>query len=249
MFTLVKVNRLFPQPVKIGSSYGGWFVDTRFLNKPLNVVSVGAGEDISFDLMLASTFHVDNLLIVDPTPRAISHFQHLERLINHSKALPPQYNFPDECYEFLQNLFIQKKISFEKYAIWKYNGEIKFFPPKNNAHVSHSIVSLPHSQHFDDFTIIVPCITLDSLMTKNNISSIDILKLDIEGAEHEVLDMVFKSLIRPTQILVEYDELFYFRLSHIYRFYKTHFTFLKCGYKLIKRDLCNFTYILHESIQ
>ena len=40
-----------------------------------------------------------------------------------------------------------------------------------------------------------------------NSSDVMLLKLDIEGAEIEVIDSLFKSKFRPRQILVEFDEL------------------------------------------
>jgi hypothetical protein len=46
-------------------------------------------------------------------------------------------------------------------------------------------------------------------MFQNEIDHIDILKLDIEGAENQVIPSLLKKRIFPTQILVEFDEIGY----------------------------------------
>ena len=45
-------------------------------------------------------------------------------------------------------------------------------------------------------------------MRELGLSDIDLLKLDVEGAEHEVLDDMLASSVRPRQLLVEYHHRF-----------------------------------------
>ena len=69
-------------------------------------------------------------------------------------------------------------------------------------------------------------------------------KLDIEGAEHEVIKCMLDEGLRPRQILVEYDELLAGHLRGIYRFRNTHIRLKSFGYKLFYREAGNFSYIL-----
>ncbi|MDX1509174.1 MAG: FkbM family methyltransferase, partial [Woeseiaceae bacterium] len=55
----------------------------------------------------------------------------------------------------------------------------------------------------------VPCYTVATIAEKLGHSRIDILKLDIEGAEYDVLDGLLQSDVRPTQLLVEFHHRFF----------------------------------------
>ena len=71
----------------------------------------------------------------------------------------------------------------------------------------------------------------------------EILKLDIEGAEYEVINDVLNYSL-PNQVLLEYDELSDFSLSIIKRVKNTHKKLLNAGYILFKKEGSNFSYIL-----
>src|SRR5215204_3500769 len=55
-------------------------------------------------------------------------------------------------------------------------------------------------------TIEVPCLDLSSLMKQNQHQHIDLLKLDIEGAEYEVLEQILRQRIPVRQLLVEFHD-------------------------------------------
>ena len=70
---------LFSEEIKgydliyLGSEYGGWdFVDDKNLEN-CTIISAGLGEDASFDIEFANKYNA-KVIIVDPTPRAIKHF-------------------------------------------------------------------------------------------------------------------------------------------------------------------------------
>ena len=81
-------------------------------------------------------------------------------------------------------------------------------------------------------------------MIQNKINKIDILKLDIEGAENQVIPNMLRNKIYPKQILVEFDEL---TTSYIKPYIKAIFIFsyLKLkNYKLVKTNqFPNFLFI------
>ena len=54
----------------------------------------------------------------------------------------------------------------------------------------------------------VPAFTIDTLMHKLGHNHVDLLKMDIEGAEYEVLEALIASSSRPRQLLVEFHHRF-----------------------------------------
>ncbi|MBN1680151.1 MAG: FkbM family methyltransferase [Anaerolineae bacterium] len=114
----------------------------------------------------------------DPTPRSID-------WVN-VQTLPPQFHF-------------------SPYGIADRNGTARFYPPENPAHVSHTVL-------FRDTTaenvIDVPMKTLDTIAAELQHSHIDILKMDIEGAEYAVIPSIVNSRATINQILVEFHHRF-----------------------------------------
>jgi len=59
-----------------------------------------------------------------------------------------------------------------------------------------------------DNAIEVPAFCLSTIVTRLGHTQIDLLKMDIEGAEYEVLDGLLDSPIKPAQLLVEFHHRF-----------------------------------------
>ena len=79
-------------------------------------------------------------------------------------------------------------------------------------------------------------------MKKNGHRQIDLLKIDIEGAEYEVLDSLLEKRLPVKQVLVEFHHDI---LPGIAR-RKTVRMILKmvaCGYKLLNQDGSNHTFL------
>ena len=94
---------------------------------------------------------------------------------------------------------------FHKYGIANFDTNISFNPPENPDYVSHTILSRPETE---SRSIIVPVKRLSTIMNELGHRRIDILKMDIEGAEYGVIEDIEKSDIRPQQILVEFHHRF-----------------------------------------
>jgi hypothetical protein len=73
-----------------------------------------------------------------------------------------------------------------------------------------------------------------SIMKYYNINKISLIKLDIEGAEIEVIKNFISDKIFPTQILVEFDELRNLSKKSIEQFLKIHRLLIKNSYCSIK---------------
>ncbi|WP_167599090.1 FkbM family methyltransferase [Chlorobaculum sp. 24CR] len=91
------------------------------------------------------------------------------------------------------------------YGIAAFNGNISFNPPENPDHVSHTILD---RQSTKTKAISVPVKNLSRIMQELGHSHIDILKMDIEGAEYDVIKDIYKSGVRPGQILIEFHHRF-----------------------------------------
>ena len=85
------------------------------------------------------------------------------------------------------------------------DGTVLFNPPENPDHVSHTLLDRPSTKMQ---SISVPVKRLESIMKELGHKYIDILKMDIEGAEYDVINEMSKSDIRPQQILVEFHHRF-----------------------------------------
>jgi len=162
---------------RYGSEYGCWDIAKDYVNEDSIIYSFGIGEDISFDLAIIKDYNVI-VYGFDPTPKSIDWVK--------SQQLPDQF----KMYE---------------YGISDNDGVVKFNPPENSEHVSHTILERSESTKN---AIQVPVKKLETIMSELGHDKLDILKMDIEGAEYCVIDYLLDSSIRPKQILVEFHHRF-----------------------------------------
>ena len=82
-------------------------------------------------------------------------------------------------------------------------GEATFYLPNNTDHVSGSLIS---ASHLGRQRITVPLIAIEAVPERIGTDKIDLLKIDIEGAEFDLLDAPgFSSATRHTkQICIEF---------------------------------------------
>ena len=193
--------RLLPADclLRLGTQYGGWSIPKDLCLTQTSVCYLaGAGEDISFDCELAARFQC-KVRIVDPTPRAVQHFENLRSAVKAGTAFPIN-NSKTEFYRLTAADL--ERVSFIPVGLAGQDGELKFYLPKNPEHVSCSTVNLQKTTEF--FT--APCYRLSTLMAQLGDRTVDLLKMDIEGAEYSVIDDLLNSGPLPRLLLVEFDE-------------------------------------------
>ncbi len=223
--------------ITLGTEYGGWsFVDEDNL-KNCTIISAGLGEDASFDIEFASKYDA-RIIIVDPTPRAIKHYDEIINSLGNSSKT--EYleggKQPINSYNLInlkkENLILLKK------ALWNKNEKLRFFSPPNPEHVSYSIINYQNQYKKNTNFIEVDAITIDKLLDKLNLNKDDIplIKLDIEGAEIEFLVDCFIKCFRPRQILVEFDELHFPSRRVFKRVTYINQILINNNYQLIKTD-------------
>ena len=102
--------------------------------------------------------------------------------------------------EWLAKQTLPEQLVFHPCGVADFDGIAKFLPPVNPAHVSHSLVQRETPWP----PIEVPVRRLCTLMNFLGHARIDLLKMDIEGAEYSVLDDLLSSSISVHQLLVEF---------------------------------------------
>jgi FkbM family methyltransferase len=80
----------------------------------------------------------------------------------------------------------EERFVFLPYGVWSSDGPRRFYAPADEAHVSHSITNLQQTTTYFE----AECRRLKSLMSELGHRRIDLLKLDVEGAEYEILSSV-----------------------------------------------------------
>lgn len=163
-----------------GSSYGGFYIDPTLMSEKSIVYSFGIGKDVTFD-MACIRKHGCAVIGFDPTPKSI---------------------------DFIKSKSISDKFQFFNYGISTISGDQKFYLPADSRGVSGSLVM---SEAVDEKNaIMVQMKTFADIIAEFGHTSIDVLKMDIEGVEYDVLENIIQSGVPIKQILVEFhDRLFH----------------------------------------
>ena len=114
----------------------------------------------------------------DPTPRSIEWLK--------GQQLPPEFKY----YEW---------------GLADYDGTAEFHIPKNPSHISHSMVT---SQVTLEESMQVQVNRIESIMHQLGHDKIDLLKIDIEGAEYPVIEDLLAGNQRPSLLLIEFHHRF-----------------------------------------
>jgi FkbM family methyltransferase len=212
--------RQFGKPIdsleRLGSDYGGWFVPSHDLGPDSIVYSAGIGQDISFDKALIARCGC-RVYGFDPTPASV---------------------------EFVAQQFQQEALSpqfcFEAVGLWDTETHLKFFAPKTRGWTgSYSALNLQGTQ--DRESISVPVKRLSTVMRENGHRRIDLLKMDIEGAEYRVIDEILERKIPIRWLCIEFDQPVPFWTTH-----RTLRRLQDAGYQLCKVDRWNFVFRNHN---
>jgi FkbM family methyltransferase len=97
--------------------------------------------------------------------------------------------------------------SFHDMGIAAHDGALVLFPPENEAHMSFSVIDRTTAKRNAGVEVAVA--RLSTLMRNLGHERIDILKMDVEGAEYDVLRTLEEDSIYPAQVLVEFHHRFF----------------------------------------
>jgi len=172
------------------------------------IISVGVGEDATFDVEFAARFGA-KVISVDPTPRAVFHYRELQRRVGQPATRPYARSGPQSMDAYDLSGVSDGQLVLEESALWIENSSLKFYAPPNPNFVSHSISNIQNEYSSDTPHIVVPAITPEELFRRHGLREVSLMKFDTEGAELEILPYMLGRGITPRQMLVEYDELFF----------------------------------------
>lgn len=168
-------------------TFGNRFADWTFCPDPLHeqavIYSFGVGEDISFDLQLMDHFGLE-IHAFDPSPRSI---------------------------DWVRKQELKEGFHFYPFGLAGDDGELGFSEP-----LEPGVQSLKLSRSMGDreagkSAMALPVKRLSTIMQRLNHERIDLLKMDIEGAEYEVIEDIVSSRVPVMQVLIE----FHHRFEHI----------------------------------
>lgn len=160
-----------------------------------------------------------NVFAFDPTPRSI---EHVKKVAGKNSM----YHF----YEV---------------GLWDKEETLNFYAPKDPEHVSHSLVNLQKTED----CISVKVKRLAQIMEEIGHNKIDLIKMDIEGAEYKVIETIIKDNINIKVLCVEYDEC-YNPLDSRYkeRIQKSVLSLLESGYYLVcAQGNGNYTFVKNNN--
>ena len=91
---------------------------------------------------------------------------------------------------------------FHPVGVWNEDTTIKFWAPRYADYVSYSALNLRQTSDYVECAVK----TIRSLAVELGHAHIDLIKMDIEGAEQFVIPSLIADGIRPTVLCVEYDQ-------------------------------------------
>lgn len=171
--------------MRLGTRYGGWWIDSKRIGKAPILIDCGLGEDISFPTAFLQRYPDAKVIGVEPNPRSLAY----------AKAHCPE------------NMEIIPQ------AIWTHAGETLTFHlprsqdllPKGADGVSGSLID---SHEYVEGGDRLEVVTTDfaTILRQAGRTRCDVLKLDIEGAEYALLQKLAADghLAQVDQLLLEF---------------------------------------------
>lgn len=123
----------------------------------------------------------------------------------------------------------------ETVGVFGEDRTMRFYAPRDPHHVSHSVTNAQSTETYFE----AECQTVRTIMRRLGHDEVDLLKLDIEGAEASVLDDLLSEGPHPRVLCVELDqpEMPWLTLARLKRLRRT-------GYECLRVEGRNFTFAL-----
>jgi FkbM family methyltransferase len=100
---------------------------------------------------------------------------------------------------------LPSRFIFHDFGIANFDGFAAFFPPRRAEHVSYTVIA---DRNPGSSPTYVPVYRLTTILQMLDHSRVDLLKMDIEGAEYDVIDDLAETGVSVEQLLVEFQHRF-----------------------------------------
>lgn len=189
---------------------------------------VGAGDDISFDIELKVRYGC-HVCIFDPTPYGIDHFNELKNRVAQGLVLALKAE-SEHPYTYQITSEQLAAVEYVPVGVWGEKTDLAFRDSGRQDYPSFSVRFFPESET----TIRAPVDRLGNLMKERGHTSLDVLKLEIEGAEYAVIDTIVEDSLDVKVIVVEFDEVFNATgMARYFRIRQSSRKLVKAGYTLV----------------
>jgi FkbM family methyltransferase len=101
---------------------------------------------------------------------------------------------------YVSNTVTPPGLHFHAVGLWSCDGKISFHAPQNRTHASYSALNLQETEE----SVYCDVRRLSSLMSELGHTRLDLLKMDIEGAEFEVIESILVDGLDIETICVEF---------------------------------------------
>ena len=126
-------------------------------------------------------------------------------LINSFGATVHAFDPTPRSIEWVKNQQLPKHFIFHPFGLSAENGHMDFFPPAKASSTHFS----PIDRYGDTNNIVrAPVKDIDTIASELKHKEIDLLKMDIEGAEYEVIEALQKNRVAINQILIEFHHMY-----------------------------------------
>ena len=217
-----------PRISLVGSQTHGYAVPDGLIGPGSVCYAVGAGEDITFDTELARQYGC-RVRVVDPTPEGRNHFRLVQQRVTAGEPLWSQNGEPFRYRIAPAQLGL---LNFIELGVWDRATTMRFWEPTKDNYPSHSVTMFQESGR----CIELPVDRLGAIMAAQGDTTIDLLKLEIEGAEYRVLETLLEDRLDIKAIAVEYDEVWHVRgrgRGHLFRIRASTRRLMRGGYRLV----------------
>ncbi len=162
------------------NNYGSWPVCTNLLPDSPLVYSFGIGGDVSFDVSMVKDYGAKSVFCYDPT---------IDK---------------DKFTKIVANSNCTDHLHFSQIGVGESNGTIQFF--KSKSPKIGSLVSTPGLEGYETTPIMTaPVLDLTSLVAINKHEWVDLIKMDVEGAEFDIFsNRLDYERLPSSQILIEF---------------------------------------------
>ncbi|TSJ35969.1 FkbM family methyltransferase [Mucilaginibacter corticis] len=153
-------------------------------NRPITFIDIGASYG-QFSTALSQYYNIERAIIVEP-------------LTNHIPML--RSRFADQAKYSIFNLAVAEssgEADFYTFGDYDYNSSF--------LKVKRELMRLPGFEEAEEVTLKVKTEPLDRITADCKIGSIDLLKIDVQGAEHMVLRSGYETLKRTRLVYIEFS--------------------------------------------